>query len=248
MAEDRTGEAVPLGGSALPVSGPGVLVAIDGPSGSGKSTAAKHLARLAQIDYLDTGAMYRALALSCLEAGVDLVDAAAVVAVAKKMDFRTGGTVDSPKFYLGTQDVTAALRAEEVVEIVSTVAAHPELREWMVQEQRSIMLQARSEGRGMVAEGRDVGTVVCPEADVRILLSADPEVRLRRRTQELYGKVTPELLDSTRQAVHDRDMRDSQVSNFTEPVQGVVQIDSTDLSLDEVVAQIMSIMGQVGDT
>ncbi len=217
---------------------PGLLVAIDGPSGSGKSTVSKRLAHRLELDYLDTGAMYRAVTLLALRSGADLDDAGQIVRLADEMDFRSVGTLDRPRFFLGVEEVTDDLRRHEVAQNVSLVARHPEVRRWMAEEQAEIMGEARCDGRGMVAEGRDITTVVCPDADVRVLLTADPEARLHRRTMEVHGEVTPELLEQMQVVVSGRDVQDSVVSEFLEPAPGVVQVDSSHMTIEETVDQI----------
>lgn len=215
-----------------------MLVAIDGPSGSGKSTVARRVAEQLGIGYLDTGAMYRALAWLALSEGVDLHDEAAVRALADRMDLE----LSPGRVRVGEVDVTAAIRTPEVTAAVPPVARNLAVRAWMAQEQRRQMLAAREAGTGMVAEGRDITTVVCPEADVRVLLTASEEARLRRRTLELHGELTEETLESTRAQIVDRDRSDATVSEFFDPAPGVVLIDSSNASIDEVVEQILSLV------
>lgn len=225
------------------VAGRGILIGIDGPSGSGKSTVSKRIATALGIGFLETGAMYRALTWLCLDRGIDLADPAAVLAAADELRFSSVGTVEEPCFLVGHQDVTEALRSLEVAGNVSTVAGYIPVRNWMAEEQRRQMLEARADGRGMIAEGRDITTVVCPDADVRVLLLADPEARLRRRVLETYGEVTPELMDQTRILVSGRDEEDSKVSSFLEAAPGVVAIDSSGLSIDEVEGEVLALVG-----
>ncbi len=220
-------------------SNDGLLVAIDGPAGSGKSTVSKRVAQRLAIAFLDTGAMYRALTLACLSEGVPLDDVEAVLEVAEGMDFRFEGTPTEPRFLLGPEDVTTKIRSELVSENVSTIAALLPVRAWMATEQRRQMLAAKESGLGMVAEGRDITTVVCPDADVRVLLLADPRARIRRRTLELYGTVTPELYERTRRMLRNRDRKDLEVSQFMEPAEGVSVIDSSDLTVEQVVERVV---------
>lgn len=223
----------------------GVLVAIDGPSGSGKSTVSKRVARELGIGYLDTGAMYRALTWFCLEEDVDLEDHPAVLQAAEAMSFRMLADPDSPQFFVGETEVTAAIRTPRVANSVALVARNLLVRKWMASEQRRLLLESRTNGAGIVAEGRDITTVVCPEADVRILLLASEETRLRRRTLELYGEITEENLAATEAQIGARDRSDATVSQFLDPAPGVVAIDSSRSSIDEVVAQIV---GMITDT
>lgn len=221
------------------VSGRGVLIAIDGPSGSGKSTVSKQVAKDLGIAFLDTGAMYRALTWYALENGVDVESVEALLVAADEMDFHFEGTVDDPHFFVRGQDVTLALRSEPVVKAVSTVAGHIPVRNWMAKEQRKQMLRSRGNGRGMVAEGRDITTVVCPDADVRVLLVADADARIRRRTLEVYGQVNEELLAKTADLVSGRDQIDSKVSTFMEAAEGVTTVDSSDMTIREVVDTVI---------
>ncbi len=224
---------------AKTLSPEGLLVAIDGPAGSGKSTVSKRVAQRLSIAFLDTGAMYRALTLACLAGGVPLDDADAVLEVAEQMDFRFEGTPTNPKFLLGDEDVTTTIRGDLVSRNVSTVAGLLPVRAWMAKEQRRQMLAAKESGQGMVAEGRDITTVVCPDADVRVLLLANPRARIRRRALELYGEVTPELYERTRKMLASRDNKDAEVSQFMEPAPGVSVIDSSDLTVEQVVERVV---------
>lgn len=223
----------------------GVLVAIDGPAGSGKSTVSKLVAKRLGLAFLDTGAMYRGLTLACLRAGIPLDSVDLVLEEADKMNFRFEGTVDEPRFYLGEDEVTVQIRESLVAANVSTVAGLIPVRNWMALEQRRQMLTARDSGAGMVAEGRDITTVVCPDADVRVLLVASPDARIRRRTLEMYGEVTAELLEKTRALVEGRDQIDSRVSEFLEPAEGVTVIDSSNMTIDEVVDTVIGMVSQI---
>lgn len=231
------------------LEGRGFLVAIDGPSGSGKSTVSKAVAQRLGLEFLETGAMYRALTWECLQRGVDLYDSVAVLARADELDFSSVGTVYEPRFLIGGEDVTSQLRSTEVAAAVSVVAGLIPVREWMARAQRGQMLTARADGRGMIAEGRDITTVVCPDADVRVLLLADPEARLRRRVLQTYGRVTEDLLRDTRALVNGRDETDSRVSSFLQPAPGVVPIDSSGLSVEETIGRVLAlIQDQVAGT
>lgn len=221
------------------VAGQGLLIGIDGPSGSGKSTVSKRVAAELGLAFLETGAMYRALTWKCMAAGVDLDNPSAVLSEADHLDFESVGTVAHPKFLVGGRDVTDTLRSVEVAARVSVVAGYIPVRQWMAIAQREEMYKARADGRGMIAEGRDVTTVVCPDADVRILLLADPEARLRRRVLETYGHVTDDLLEQTRELVSGRDKTDSKVSSFLEAAPGVITIDSSSKSVDAVVEDVL---------
>lgn len=217
------------------------LIAIDGPSGSGKSTVAKRVAEKLGLGYLDTGAMYRALTWLALDCGVDLEDHDAVRALADRLDLRMTGSGTQMSVQVGETDVTAAIRQPRIAENVAAVARNLQVRAWMAQEQRRQMFGARESGNGMVAEGRDITTVVCPEADVRVLLVASEQARLERRTMELHGEVTPETLDATRKQIVDRDRSDSTVSEFFEPAEGVTVIDSSDLTIEQVIGEVLAL-------
>lgn len=226
----------------------GLTIAIDGPAGSGKSTVSKRVAAELGIGYLDTGAMYRAVTWYALERGISLEDQAAVAAAADEMPLVMHNDPLAPTFYVGDVDVTAAIREPRIGESVSLVAVNLDVRAWMRVEQRRRMVEAKEHGSGMIAEGRDITTVVYPDADVRVLLLADPEARLRRRTMELYGKITDELLEQTRRQIDVRDAKDSTVAEFLHAAPGVHTVDSSGLSIDEVVAQIISLVDQHFDS
>lgn len=221
----------------------GLLVAIDGPSGSGKSTVSRQVATRLGLGYLDTGAMYRALTWKALEVGVDLNDQESVRAVADALDLAMDSSLKDPHVYVGGVDVTEEIRSPRIAERVAIVARNLLVRKWMAREQRRLMWEAKEAGTGMVAEGRDITTVVCPEADVRVLLYADENARLRRRTLELHGEVTEETLGQTRAQIVDRDKSDATVSEFFMAAPGVVSIDSSHVTVGEVVDQIVT-MGQ----
>lgn len=224
---------------------PGILIAIDGPAGSGKSTVSKEVAKKLGIGYLDTGAMYRALTWLCLHQEISLSDADMVRKVADEMDLRLDSDPLDPHVYVEGIEVTDQIRTKRIAEKVSKVATNLQVREWMAGKQRQLMLQAREDGTGMVAEGRDITTVVCPEADVRVLLLADEASRLRRRTRELYGEITKETLALTEKQIGDRDKADSTVSEFFRPAEGVVAIDSSDLGIDEVVGEVINLADRI---
>ncbi|MCD4549374.1 MULTISPECIES: (d)CMP kinase [unclassified Schaalia] len=216
----------------------GVTIAIDGPAGSGKSTVSRRIADILGIGYLDTGAMYRALTWYALETGVELTNQAALRALADDMPLHMDSHPLDPHFFVGEVEVTQAIREPRIALGIPHVSTNKEVRAWMAREQRERMMQARSLGSGMVAEGRDITTVVCPDADVRVLLLADSQARLRRRTLELYGDDAPEHMDVVRAQIENRDKADSTVSEFMEAAPGVHTLDSTGLSIDAVVNEI----------
>lgn len=220
----------------------GMTIAIDGPAGSGKSTISKVLARRLGIGYLDTGAMYRALTWFALERGIDLEDEAAVLCAAKVMPLEMHADPDAPVYRVGGVDVTDAIREARIALAIAKVSTNLSVRRWMAGEQRRRMMEARRSGSGMIAEGRDITTVVCPDADVRVLLLADEEERLRRRTIEMHGRATPELMERVREQITKRDAADSTVSQFLVPAEGVSVVDSTGLGIDGVTQAILAVV------
>ncbi|MDH3295324.1 MAG: (d)CMP kinase [Acidimicrobiia bacterium] len=213
-----------------------VVVAIDGPAGSGKSTVARRLADEVGLEYLDTGAMYRAATLAVLRAGVEPGDEPAVAEVTRRVDIelRSDGTI-----HVDGVDSTAAIRFDEVNKSVSEVAANAEVRTEMVERQRR---WARIRGGG-VLEGRDIGTVVFPDADLKVYLTASPDIRARRRAGE-SGHADVEIVAAD---LARRDDLDSQRS--VDPLRqadDATVIDTSDLTIDDVVEKLSSMLATVG--
>ena len=204
-----------------------MIVAIDGPAGAGKSSVARALAVRLGFRYLDTGAMYRALTWLALHQGVDLADVTALVALADEhpVEFVEGGGVA-----IAGHDVTAEIRQPEIDSSVPTVARHQEVREVMRDRQRALGEQGDS-----VIEGRDIGVVVAPHADVKVWLYADPQVRASRRHAERDGIEVEELADEMRR----RDARDA---DNTHRAGDAVEIDTTLLSLEQVIDRIEALV------
>ena len=204
-----------------------MIVAIDGPAGSGKSTVASTLARRLGFHYLDTGAMYRALTWIARRDGADLADGAALaeLAAAHPVSFGVDGHVE-----MDGADVTTAIRDAEIDRLVPAVARHPEVREVMRERQRALGLAGDS-----VIEGRDIGTVVAPDAEVKVFLLADEGERARRRTQERPGISADTLAADLRD-------RDEQDAINTRPAADAVLLDSTLLSIDDVVERIAELV------
>lgn len=233
------GRAVNTGTNTAPRTGaptPGeaqLVVAIDGPSGSGKSSVSKEVARRFGLAYLDTGAMYRALTWWCLHHGVDLQDDAAVAEAARTFPLAQGTDPDRELVLVGDADVAVEIRGSRVTGAVSAVAAHPAARRVLVARQQELIAVS---GRRIVAEGRDTTTVVAPDADARILLTADERARMARRGLQIGGTEDAEQL---RAHVVGRDAKDSTVVNFTEAADGVVTIDSSDLTLEQTVQAVI---------
>ncbi|MBM6676816.1 (d)CMP kinase [Olsenella uli] len=223
-----------------------MIVAIDGPSGSGKSSVAREIARRCGLTYLDTGAMYRSVALACLRRGVDPDDADAVARVAREARIELATEQDGQRVTLDGADVTAEIRTPEVERAVSPVSANPRVRETMVALQR----EAGASG-DVVAEGRDIGTVVFPAADVKVFLSASPEARARRRAVQRRGGnlATGEAVavseDDERAILDDLVRRDaydsSREASPLRPADDAHRIDSSELGFDEVVSEIVAL-------
>jgi cytidylate kinase len=219
------------------IAGRNVLVAIDGPAGSGKSSVARAVAERLGVADLDTGAAYRAVALAALGEGVDLDDGAALAAIACAVDLTASGVL-----YRGEHIPKDALRTPEVSAAASKVSAHPELREVLVERQRTAAREAQTTG-GAVVEGRDIGTVVLPGAELKVFLSASPEERARRRALQTGREAE---LGRIREAMRTRDRRDSErEASPLKPAPGAVVLDTTCLPMEEVVARIVELAREV---
>lgn len=218
----------------------GITVAIDGPAGTGKSTTARAVAMQLGLAYFDTGATYRVGTVWCLREGVDLGSESDVAAMIATMNVDVSLDPANPRVVLDGEDVTALIRSDAVALQVSRVATNREARSILAQWQRDIIHQERvggfSQGRGVVAEGRDITTVVAPEAEVRILMTANEDVRVARRAAEGAERAT------VRQAVVGRDALDSTVVNFTQAADGVVTLDTSEITIDEAVQAVISLV------
>lgn len=216
---------------------PALVVAVDGPSGSGKSSVSKAVARRLGAAYLDTGAMYRAVAWHVLDSGVDLADPDAIAGAARAMDLRQSTDPDVESVAVGGTDVTDAIREDRVTDVVSTVAVVIPVREELQRRQRAAIAGA---GR-IVAEGRDITTVVAPDAHARVLLTASAEARMARRSGQLQRAGAGERDAATlERQVSGRDARDSAVSTFDRPAEGVALVDSTELDFEQTVAAVLA--------
>ncbi|WP_462417463.1 (d)CMP kinase [Kytococcus sp. Marseille-QA3725] len=223
-----------------------VTVAVDGPSGSGKSTVSRTVAMAFDLAYLDTGAMFRALTWAALEDQVDLRDVEAVAHLARTAPLHQSTDPTAPGVWVGEQDVSRAIRDSRISSQVSAVATNLDVRGELARRQREIIAQSRTRGRGIVAEGRDITTVIAPDARVRILLTADEEARLRRRQRQTGGRSVSE---ATRDEVLRRDRDDSTVSNFTTAADGVTTIDTSHLDLNgSVEAVVQVVLDRAGRT
>lgn len=219
-----------------------LTIAIDGPSGSGKSSVSKAVARRLGVGYLDTGAMYRALTWWCLERGLDLSDTEAVAAAARELPLVISTDPDDPTVTVAGTDVGEAIRSTRVSTAVSAVATNLEVRSVLRVLQRDLMARAAEQSGGVVAEGRDITTVVAPDARVRVLLTASEDARLRRRSAELHGATDPSAVEATRDQVVRRDRDDSTVSSFTEAAPGVTLVDTSELDFDESVEAVLDVV------
>lgn len=215
-----------------------VVVAIDGPAGSGKSSVSKGVAARLGYGYLDTGAVYRALAWSMLEAGGDTDDAASALAAFESLDVHISLEPHDFAITVGGTDVASAIREPRVTAAVSGVARVAGVREGLNGLFRSLV--AQSARPGVVVEGRDITTVVAPDAPVRILLTADPEVRAARRSAELEGQDAAAVADAIRR----RDASDSTVVDFQTAADGVTVVDSTHLDFEQTVSAVLEVVDQ----
>lgn len=213
----------------------GCVVAVDGPSGSGKSTVSRRLAAALGARYLDTGAMYRAVTWAVLQAGVDPTDAAAVAEVCSRVSLDIGTEPTAPHIRVDGVPVDGPIRGVEVTAAVSAVAAVPAVRAALVAHQRRIIVDAVR----IVVEGRDIGTVVAPDADLKVYLTASVDERARRRSGETMVDV-----DATAADLRRRDQFDS--TRAADPLRraaDAVELDTTRLGIDEVVSRLRELLG-----
>ncbi|WP_114854730.1 bifunctional cytidylate kinase/GTPase Der [Brachybacterium sp. YJGR34] len=223
-------------------AGAGIAIAIDGPAGSGKSTVSRLVAEALDGGILDTGAMYRAVTWSCLEHDVDLADREAVAAVAEDLDLALGTDPAGATVAVGGTDITAAIRTERISSSVSAVATNTLVRAILQRRQREVLFATAAERGFCVAEGRDITTVVAPDAPVRVLLTASDEERMRRRAAELELEDSEDTRARMADQVLRRDRDDSTVSEFLTAAEGVQTVDTTGLGIEDVVEQVLMLV------
>jgi CMP/dCMP kinase len=225
---------------ATSLKGRKIIIAIDGPAGAGKSTIARHLARHFGLLNLETGAMYRAFALKALRGGLPLDDSNALERLAEHTQIRLEPGGDENRVLLDGEDVTRLIRTPAVTDAASRVSVFPAIRAWMVRLQQQV-----GAAGGVVMEGRDIGTVVFPHAEVKIFLDAAPEVRGQRRFEQLgqSGKVLEVQPQEVIRELHARDERDrNRADSPLKPAPDAVLLDSTNMSLEQAVAAAEAIV------
>jgi len=217
-----------------------LTIAIDGPAGAGKSTIASRLARKLGYVNLESGAMYRALALKAIERDASFDDEVALVKLAQNLRIQLEPTIGGNRTLLDGRDVSSRIRERDVSEAASRISVHPKVREWMVARQ-----QEMGAGGGVVMEGRDIGTKVFPNADLKIFLDADPVVREQRRMEQ--QKIKGEVAASVAAELRERDRRDrTRAASPLVAADDAVLINSSTLSEDEVLAQVEELIRKKG--
>lgn len=221
------------------------VVALDGPSGTGKSTVARRLASALHARYLDTGAMYRAVTLAVLRADVDPADRAAVVAVAHGGMPVVGTDPAAPTVRWGGVEVAAEIRGPEVTGAVSAVAGVPEVRAVLIAQQRRIVADVVTAGGGIVVEGRDIGTVVVPDAGLKVYLTASAAARARRRSRQDSAAGRLSTVEQVRADVDRRDSLDTRTTPLR-AADDAIELDTTELGIDDVIRTLLSFVDDRG--
>ncbi|MFJ6631692.1 (d)CMP kinase [Streptomyces sp. NPDC091376] len=219
-----------------------VIVAIDGPSGTGKSSTSKAVAAELGLSYLDTGAQYRAITWWMISNGIDVDDPAAIASASGKPVIESGTDPAAPTITVDGLDASGPIRTQEVTSKVSAVSAVPEVRARITELQRTIASAAAKVAKGIVVEGRDIGTTVLPGADLKIFLTASAEARAARRSGELKGKEATDLA-ATREALVKRDAADA--GRKTSPLakaDDAVEVDTTELTLSQVIECVVALV------
>ncbi|NPA16007.1 MAG: (d)CMP kinase [Deferribacteres bacterium] len=215
-----------------------MIIAIDGPAGSGKSTVAKIIAQRLGFLYLDTGAIYRAVGYLALKKGIDLEDEKALVNLIRQMELTITPEKGHQKIAVNGEDITEKIRTEEIGMAASTVSKHPEVRKALLELQRDFGRRCN-----LVTEGRDTTTVVFPNAEVKIFLTASPEVRAERRLKELKEKGIEKSYEEVLNAIIKRDRQDTERAVAPlKPAEDAVIIDTSGMSIEEVVEEILKIV------
>lgn len=221
------------------------VVALDGPSGTGKSTVARRLAGALHARYLDTGAMYRAVTLAVLDAGVDPADSAAVADLAPTLDLVIGTNPAAPSIELAGADVAAEIRTQRITSSVSAIAGVPAVRKVLIDAQRKIIADTLAADGGIVVEGRDIGSVVAPDAALKVYLDASPEARAKRRTRQDTAAGRLATVDETRADVDRRDGIDARTTPLR-PAADAVELDTTNLDVNGVLSALLSMVDDCG--
>lgn len=212
-----------------------MIIAIDGPAGSGKSTVAKLLADKLGYTYIDTGAMYRAAALKLSKLNVDLNNEEKIINILENTDI----ILNQSQVLLDGEDVSKLIRTEEIGNIASIIARYPKVRKWMVSQQRELGLK----GKDVVIEGRDAGTKIFPDADLKIFMTASPEVRAKRRVEQLKEKGFIVDYNHILQKIIERDKLDyERKESPLRPTEDYINIDTTDKTIEEVIDFIISLV------
>jgi cytidylate kinase len=217
-----------------------INIAIDGPAAAGKSTVAKMVAKRLSYIYIDTGAMYRALTYRALQQGIELDDEQALISLLKDTYIELRPSHEGQLVLVNGEDVTNVIRSKEVTNAVSFVAKHPLVREEMVARQRAL-----AKNGGVVMDGRDIGTHVLPNAEVKVFLKASVEERARRRHKENIARGFPSDLETLKKEIARRDQLDSEREVAPlKKAEDAIEIDTTSLSIEEVVERIMEIANE----